>query len=725
MKKTFGRKITALLLCAMILSAAGMSGCGNAESESSAASVSSQQNSASDTSSDKDDDTSKAETADTKIELTGESAKVTGSGASVEGGTITISSAGTYTVSGKLNKGNIVIEAGKDDEVCLVLSGAEIYSEDTAAVYASKCGKTIIMLADNTENVLSDGKDYVKTEEESDDDSPNAAVYVKDDLTIRGNGSLTVKANAHNGITSKDSLSIESGSISVTAVNHCITGKDALAVSGGEISVSTDGGDGLKSTNTDDDKGSVTIENAKIDITCAKDGIQAEHNITIGSGTISIVTGGGSENNKTVKNDMGFHMNNTDTDTDTTESSNYKGIKAGGDISISGGTFTIDAYDDAVHSNSNISINGGSFTIKAGDDGVHADSELTISNGTVKVEKSYEGLEAEVINITDGTIDITADDDGINCAGGNDQSGFGGMDGNMQFAHGFRFDRNQSQSSDGQQMTPPEMPQSSGGQQMTPPEMPQGSDGQQMTPPEMPQGSGGQQMTPPEMPQGSGGQQMTPPEMPQSSGGQQMTEQSGNGQQNDQPQMPGNADSNAALNISGGTIYVNAQGDGLDSNGALNITGGTIVVNGTTNGGNGIIDHDGSCTVSGGTLIGAGTSDMLEMPGDTSTLNTVAVLFDKSVSADTLVYVTDSSGKVIAAMSPKKNYGCFILSSKDLKAGESYTVYTGGKADGEAVNGYYSGNSASGGTKYVTFTLSENKVTYVDSSGITQYRGMR
>ena len=669
MKKTFGRKITALLLCAMILSAAGMSGCGNAESESSAASVSSHQNSASDTSSDKDDDTSKAETADTKIELTGESAKVTGSGASVEGGTITISSAGTYTVSGKLNKGNIVIEAGKDDEVCLVLSGAEIYSEDTAAVYASKCGKTIIMLADNTENVLSDGKDYVKTEEESDDDSPNAAVYVKDDLTIRGNGSLTVKANAHNGITSKDSLSIESGSISVTAVNHCITGKDALAVSGGEISVSTDGGDGLRSTNTDDDKGSVTIENAKIDITCAKDGIQAEHNITIGSGTISIVTGGGSENNKTVKNDMGFHMNNTDTDTDTTESSNYKGIKAGGDISISGGTFTIDAYDDAVHSNSNISINGGSFTIKAGDDGVHADSELTISNGTVKVEKSYEGLEAEVINITDGTIDITADDDGINCAGGNDQSGFGGMDGNMQFAHGFRFDRNQSQSSDGQQMTPPEMPQSSGGQQMT--------------------------------------------------------EQSGNGQQNDQPQMPGNADSNAALNISGGTIYVNAQGDGLDSNGALNITGGTIVVNGTTNGGNGIIDHDGSCTVSGGTLIGAGTSDMLEMPGDTSTLNTVAVLFDKSVSADTFVYVTDSSGKVIAAMSPKKNYGCFILSSKDLKAGESYTVYTGGKADGEAVNGYYSGNSASGGTKYVTFTLSENKVTYVDSSGITQYRGMR
>ena len=209
------------------------------------------------------------------------------------------------------------------------------------------------------------------------------------------------------------------------------------------------------------------------------------------------------------------------------------------------------------------------------------------------------------------------------------------------------------------------------------------------------------------------------PEMPQQQNGNMrgmMPGQGGN--------MPGMADESAVLTISGGTIYVNAQGDGLDSNGALNITGGTIVVNGTTSGGNGIIDHDGNCTVSGGLLIGAGTSDMLELPGDSSEQNTLAVLFDQAQSAGTLVYVADNSGKVIASISPLKNYSCLILSSAALKSGESYTVYTGGTISGTAVNGFDAENTASGGKTYCTFTLSQDKVTYVNASGVTTYSGM-
>ena len=102
----------------------------------------------------------------------------------------------------------------------------------------------------------------------------------------------------------------------------------------------------------------------------------------------------------------------------STDTPSAKAIKSRHLIKISGGSFKIDSSDDSIHSNSDIEIGGGSFELSSGDDGIHADDQLIINNGTVNLLKSYEGLEATVITLNGGNIDITASDDGLNAAGG-------------------------------------------------------------------------------------------------------------------------------------------------------------------------------------------------------------------------------------------------------------------------------------------------------------------
>lgn len=659
-KNSSGKKLVLALMCAAVAGSLLLTGCSandNGDDSSVKKIVSSQ-----DSSSEGDGNSAEAvstvsfeeedvsteynESEATTIKLNETSAEISGQGASADGNTIKITDEGTYILSGKLN-GQIVISAGKDDVVKLVLDNAEISSSDTSAIYSEKCDKTILLLKDNTNNVLSDGSSYVsESTEDSENDSPNAAVYCKDDLTILGNGTLTVNGNARNGITSKDTLRISGGTINVDAVHNGITGRDNLAIDGGTITVTTKDGDGLRSTYSetdDDEKGHITIDNAEITVTSGSDGIQAEKNLIVNGGTITIKTGSGA-GTQSSQNKGGFGGESLSS-SDNSSDESVKGLKAGSNITVKGGTINIDSYDDAIHSNGEAVIKDGTINIKSGDDGIHADTSLNISGGSINVTQSYEGLEAISIDISGGTVDITSSDDGINAAGGNDGSGFGNFDNNMDFG-GRRYNNSTVSTSENNNI-----------------------------------------------------QTITTAAV------------------NDDDSI------STALNISGGTVYVNAQGDGLDSNGELNISGGVIVVNGTTQGGNGIIDHDGSCTVTGGTLIGAGTSDMLELPGDASSQKTVAVLFSQSQEAGQLVYITNSSGSVIAAISPEKSYECLIFSSADLNENETYTVYTGGTASGDSSHGYYSKASVSGGTKYTEFTVS-GAVTYVDNNGVTTYSGM-
>jgi hypothetical protein len=369
--------------------------------------------------------------ANTFIEL-GNNITVDGKGATVDNNKVTITSAGTYSIKGSLTDGQIIVNAGDEDKVYIILNGVNITSSNSAPIYIKNAKKAIISLADNTANNIKDGENYVFEGESTDE--PNAAIFSKSDLIFIGNGSLTVDAKYNNGITSKDDLKIESGNIIVNSKADGLRGKDSVVITNGNITINS-GEDGMKSTNDEDiEKGYILIEGGKINITSGKDGIQAETNALVKDGDITINTGGGSKN-AAVKEEMGPGMggkqfnSNTTTEATTTEeeSISTKAIKSGVNIIIEGGTFNIDSANDAFHSNNNLVINAGTFNISSGDDGLHSDSTLTINDGNINIAKSYEGIESESITINGGKISLVSSDDGFNASSSSESAAGNGV----------------------------------------------------------------------------------------------------------------------------------------------------------------------------------------------------------------------------------------------------------------------------------------------------------
>lgn len=352
--------------------------------------------------------------ADTTITL-GSTVTVEGEGVILEDNKVIIKSSGTYAVTGTLEDGQLVVDAGDEDNVEIILNGANITSSNSAAINIINCKNSYISLQEGTENIVTDGKEYVLEEGV---DEPNAAIFSKDDLSISGTGSLVVNANYNDGIASKDDLEILSGNITVNSVGDGIRGKDSVTVGNGNLEI-TSGKDGIKSTNVEEaEKGYVLIEGGSLNINSTEDGIQAETALTINGGEFNIISGGGSENaeEKSDKEFERFGMSENTTDEETEGDISTKGIKAGTAIKIDNGNFNINSADDAIHSNGTLEINGGTFEIATGDDGAHAETQLDINDGTINITKSYEGLEGLVININGGDINLVASDDGINAA---------------------------------------------------------------------------------------------------------------------------------------------------------------------------------------------------------------------------------------------------------------------------------------------------------------------
>lgn len=398
------------------------------------------------------------------IKLNGTTASLDGTGAKIEGGRITISAAGVYVFSGKLDNGQIIVDSDDNATVRLVLNGAEINCSNSAPIYIKNAEKVIVTLQEGTQNSVTDGENY--TFEDAQTDEPSAAVFSKADMVINGTGTLTVHGNYKDGIKSKDDLKITGGTMRVYSADDGITGKDTVMVKDGNIIIEA-GGDGLKSTNdTDNTKGFVALEEGSYDIKSGADAIQAVTSVMISNGVYKLTTGGGSANSinntgsgrdNTIQRPNAVTSEtplakgistqipdgtltvtevavNTAAQSDESESQSAKGIKSTADIIISGGTFTIDSSDDAIHSNNLISITDGEFSITSGDDGIHADSEITIKSGKLNITKSYEGIESSSINISGGDLRIVASDDGINAAGGNDGSSINGRPGQNTFA---------------------------------------------------------------------------------------------------------------------------------------------------------------------------------------------------------------------------------------------------------------------------------------------------
>ena len=467
-------------------------------------------------------------------------------GVSVENGTITITSGGTYRITGEYS-GQVKIEAAKTDTVRLVLDNAKITNSTGAAINVVSAAEAIIYTAAGTTNTVADEANYTATG----DDDPDAAIYSTANLTLTGEGSLSVKGAYEEGIHTTGGLVIASGTLDVNAANTGIKGKDYVDITGGIVNV-TAAQDGIKSTNTDDES-------------------------------------------------LGFTR-----------------------------------------------LSAGSVTVSAGDDGLKAPHTLEISGGTLNIEKSNEGIEAQYINILDGDVTVNSTDDGINASLKDSSSDTSSDTTSGTAAAGQQTQQNQN----GQvQQAPAGGGAAPGGSQ--------GSTGQNQNMPQPP--------TDGTMPGGGGGTFEVV---------------------------------DAAINISGGTVTVNAEGDGIDSNGTATFSGGTVTVNGPAAGGNNALDSNGDLLLNGGTVTTGSTADMFEAPSSASTSGYLKITDSSALTQGSTVQVTDSSGTVVANYKiTTSGVQLVLVSNKNIVKGQSYTVsVTSGSVDAASTT------AASGASELGSFT---------------------
>lgn len=239
--------------------------------------------------------------------------------------TLHITDGGTFSLSGTLDEGQIIVDADKNDVVTLILDGVSVKSTTSAPLVVESAEQVILTLAKGSKNKLEDTAD--RGDPDALTATKTAVIHADEDLIINGEGSLEIVAGYNNGIRSKNSVDIESGTVTVTAVNHGIRGTDDVTIKGGTLAI-TAGKDGIKSDNIEEtERGFIRIDGGTIAITAEGDGMQADNYIVINGGTLAISAG-------------------------------KRGIKATNNLTLNGGNVAVEATEEDIDAK-NIVRNGG------------------------------------------------------------------------------------------------------------------------------------------------------------------------------------------------------------------------------------------------------------------------------------------------------------------------------------------------------------------------------
>lgn len=182
----------------------------------------------------RDLDASYDEASATKVMLSDAGIQVEGAGAAAEGSALTLSAAGTYVLTGALSNGSITVAAGDEDKLQVVFKGITVHNETGPALYVDNADKVFVTLDEGSENALSDGAEYQLAGE---DDTRDATVFSRDDLTFNGTGALSVTGAYKHAICSNDDLVITGGTYTVTSAEDALRGKDCLKVADGTFTV--------------------------------------------------------------------------------------------------------------------------------------------------------------------------------------------------------------------------------------------------------------------------------------------------------------------------------------------------------------------------------------------------------------------------------------------------------------------------------------------------------
>lgn len=544
----------------------------------------------------------------------------TSDGVTQSGSVYTITKAGEYTVAGLLSEGQLIVDAGDEDEVTIVLNGTSITCSSGSPIYVKNASEVKIKSEENSFNEVIDKR--AEATEDSSDDAGNAAIYATCDLKLVGKGALVVTGNYNNGIQSKDDLSIKNVIVKVTAVNNAVKGNDAVDIESGNIIAISAKGDGIKTSNSSisnkgKQKGIVTITGGNIDIYAACDGIDAAYGVDIsGDGNLNIytdtyseyseeVTSSGSSSGTSTSRDSsanktasantvsyvaasdtianapgGFGGNKAGGDRpgmpgDFNESGNSsgqsystKGIKAESEINISGFTINVCSTDDGIHANSDSGV------LETGEDGK---GTIVINGGTITISSGDDGMHADKqLDVNDGYINIVTSYEGL-----------GAMTINLNGGKIYVY----------------------------------------------------------------------------------ATDDGINA-------CTGDGKTSPIINVTGGYIDVTtASGDtdGIDSNGNYVQTGGMVLVKGGSSSGNvsGSIDVDGTVTITGGTCVALG--GICETP-----VNSVNAYVLSSVSFSSESYsLKDASGNEVISFTVDGSFSNGWICSDTLTTGTSYTLYRG------------------------------------------------
>lgn len=595
----------------------------------------------------------------------------TSDGVTQSGSVYTITKAGEYTVAGLLSEGQLIVDAGDEDEVTIVLNGTSITCSSGSPIYVKNASEVKIKSEENSFNEVIDKR--AEATEDSSDDAGNAAIYATCDLKLVGKGALVVTGNYNNGIQSKDDLSIKNVIVKVTAVNNAVKGNDAVDIESGNIIAISAKGDGIKTSNSSisnkgKQKGIVTITGGNIDIYAACDGIDAAYGVDIsGDGNLNIytdtyseyseeVTSSGSSSGTSTSRDSsanktasantvsyvaasdtianapgGFGGNKAGGDRpgmpgDFNESGNSsgqsystKGIKAESEINISGFTINVCSTDDGIHANSDSGV------LETGEDGK---GTIVINGGTITISSGDDGMHADKqLDVNDGYINIVTSYEGLEAMTIN-------LNGGKIYVYA--------------------------------------------------------------------------------------TDDGINA-------CTGDGKTSPIINVTGGYIDVTtASGDtdGIDSNGNYVQTGGMVLVKGGSSSGNvsGSIDVDGTVTITGGTCVALG--GICETP-----VNSVNAYVLSSVSFSSGSYsLKDASGNEVISFTVDGSFSNGWICSDTLTTGTSYTLYRGsdsvadwtqesGTMGASGTGGFGGGNMAAWAARMAVLAAADdNKIIHIYSS---------
>lgn len=586
------------------------------------------------------------------------------------GADVTVKSTNTtkeivYLLSGTASKGSFKLYS--DYKYNIAMKGLSVTNSVGPAINVQSSKKGTINIVAGTTNTLVDGATYTTSSEDQ-----KGTFFSEGQLLFKGTGTLNVTGNNKHGIAADDYISISEATIIVkSAASDGVHAKDYFQMDNGTLSVASSG-DGIEA-----DEGYIVVNGGTINVSSVDDGITASYEGTDASITPYVLVKGGKitvntsgEKGNAIKSESYTTIGTSDAVTLSVSGKGSKGIKTGGDFTLTSGTVKITTTGAAyynttdldiaapagINCDKNLSIRGGDLTITSsgiGAKGITVDGTATINGGTTTITttgttytynsantsdpKGFKSDGAFVMN--SGTLNISAGDDGLK----SDVS-ITINDGNVNVTKSY-----------------------------------EGMESIFIT----------------------------------IAGGVCNLTASNDGINTSYGTVSGGTESNdnSHLKVTGGVLIVTGS-DAIDSNGNFTISGGYVITNGNED-----IDVNGNFLVNGGTLMGAEpASNMTKAMGTASTQVGMFIKSSASVATSSLFHIEDANGKDIVTFKPKSASGYFHVSTPSMAKGAQYKIYFGGAYTGGSYVGGSSGWGLYTGGTYSTSGATLKSTTTTSTS---------